>query len=324
MGEPGRQLLSRSGDGESPPTVAPVIGVYLSRDAALGVVTGPRDLVPHGGLCAEISINDTSVAGVVTAVAAVANRLTSHLPSRDGVQIGLALGGHVDPTSRAVVLSNDFRDRECWWTGVPLADHVSDLTGLDVHLVNDANALVLNDHLRDGATASDNIAAVLVGDYGLGCGLIINGQLVLGARGVSGEIGHLPVSSRGEPCRCGGSHCLERVVTLSAIDARLAAIPESGSQLSVDAFESAETAVFERAGRALGYGLVAVINLLNPRAIFIHAPSAIIEQSVFSQAAKDTAALCSFSDAGTFCPIYTRELNPVAIARGAAAYVHSR
>ncbi|MDQ1053851.1 putative NBD/HSP70 family sugar kinase [Arthrobacter sp. SORGH_AS 212] len=308
----------------SGPRAAPAIGVYLSGHEALGVISGPEELLPKGSLRTKALIVDKSVSGVVAATDTVVKGLVSRIPegNRHDIEIGVALSGHLDPSTGRVVHSSDFRDRERSWFDVPLSTRVTEMTGLPTHLINDANALALDSHDNAGQGLS-NFASVLVGEFGLGCGLVVNGNLVLGANGVSGEIGHIPVAlGKAQLCRCGGSYCLERVVTRAAIEAKLADV-FSADAPDPEAIGAAGLKIYEDAGHALGIALVVLMNLLNPSAIAIHAPVDLLEAPGFIEEARATAKRCSFSNVGTSCNIFTRRLDPIGIARGAAVYVQS-
>ena len=52
---------------------------------------------------------------------------------------------------------------------------------------------------------------------GIGAGIVLDGALFRGARGWSGELGHVPVHPDGVACRCGGQGCLERYAGQEAI-----------------------------------------------------------------------------------------------------------
>lgn len=86
--------------------------------------------------------------------------------------------------------------------------------GVPVTVENDVNAAALGaSHLMDltGPTAYLNLGT------GLAAGFVIDGRLWQGARGVSGEIGHIPVEPDGVLCPCGQRGCLETIASGSAI-----------------------------------------------------------------------------------------------------------
>ncbi len=109
------------------------------------------------------------------------------------------------------------------------------------------------------------------GEVGIGAGIVLHGTLFRGARGWSGEIGHIPVRPDGRPCRCGGRGCLERYAGQEAV---LAAAGLAGADLPADraadrladlarAGDAAALAALHDAGTALGVAVAGVVNLLD-------------------------------------------------------------
>lgn len=92
------------------------------------------------------------------------------------------------------------------WDGFVVPDFFSDLFAGPVVVDKDANIMTLGEH-RTVWPNHENIIMLKVG-MGLGCGIVANGQIVRGAQGAAGDIGHIP---RGDdiPCRCGHHGCVE-------------------------------------------------------------------------------------------------------------------
>ncbi|MBB4739316.1 putative NBD/HSP70 family sugar kinase [Actinoplanes octamycinicus] len=114
---------------------------------------------------------------------------------------------------------------------------VPELAGLPVTVDNEANLAALGE-LR--VAGGEQTFLYVSGEIGIGAGLVIDGELYRGARGWSGEIGHLTVDPDGKPCRCGASGCLEQYAGQEAL-----AADEPG------------------AAAALGIALSTVVNLLD-------------------------------------------------------------
>lgn len=72
--------------------------------------------------------------------------------------------------------------------GMPLADKLSQLTGLSVAVENDANAAAIAEHWTGGAKDLENYLVMVIGT-GIGGGLVINGQVYRGGHGMAGELG---------------------------------------------------------------------------------------------------------------------------------------
>ena len=107
------------------------------------------------------------------------------------------------------------------WAGHDITDAFRRRFGLPVYLENDANAGALAE-LRWGAgRGRDNLAYVKIAT-GIGVGMIVNGELYRGARGVAGEISHLSIDADGPRCVCGQRGCLVLYGGSGAILARAA------------------------------------------------------------------------------------------------------
>lgn len=106
------------------------------------------------------------------------------------------------------------------WRDVRAADELSVRLGLPVGLDNDANLAALAETLWGGGQGCTHVVYLKVSAR-IGCGLIVDGWLLRGARGVAGEIGHNVVNESGPVCYCGSRGCLETVASASAISEML-------------------------------------------------------------------------------------------------------
>ena len=181
-----------------------------------------------------------------------------------------------------------------WSTHLPLADVrfrdvMSERLGLPVVVDNDANAALLAES-RFGAARGASHAVLVALGTGIGSGLLLDGRIYRGARGLGAEIGHMVIDLHGPDCQgaCPGRGCLEVMASGSTIGregrAVAAALPESalGRRLAADqeitggivtelahAGDAAAVSVLAQIGRRLGYGLVGVVNVFNPELIVI-------------------------------------------------------
>ncbi|MBL6277414.1 ROK family transcriptional regulator [Micromonospora fiedleri] len=148
----------------------------------------------------------------------------------------------------------------------PLTEVIDGVPALVVD--NEANLAALSE-LHAGAGPGSFLH--ISGEVGIGAGIVLDGALYRGARGWSGEIGHIPVRPDGPPCRCGGRGCLERYAGQESI---LAAAGLAGADLPADTAPNrlAELAgagdatvlhALHEAGVALGVTVSSVINLLD-------------------------------------------------------------
>ncbi|MEU7699172.1 ROK family transcriptional regulator [Streptomyces sp. NPDC039028] len=109
----------------------------------------------------------------------------------------------------------------------------------------------------------------LTGEIGVGGAIVVHGELLRGAHGFAGEIGHLVVDAEGPLCRCGSRGCLEQYAGQSALldAARAPGIPELTDR--AEAGEPRALAALAEAGRMLGRALSGAVNLLDPEAVVL-------------------------------------------------------
>lgn len=155
---------------------------------------------------------------------------------------------------------------------------------LPVMAGNDANVAALGEMWQGGGKGYKDLVVVTLGT-GVGGGIICNGQMVTGAKGAGGEIGHIHVEDQEtEECGCRNKGCLEQYSSATGI-VRLAkrrlALDEAPSVLrdgeisakavfdAVKAGDPVAIEVAERFGEYLGKGLAAVAAVVNPSAFVI-------------------------------------------------------
>ena len=136
-----------------------------------------------------------------------------HLTKEQVTGIGIGVPGPV---------LNENRVQGCvnlGWGNVCVADELSALTGMKVKAANDANVAALGEQWQGGGKGYRNIVMFTLGT-GVGGGIIQNGQIVSGANGAAGEIGHMVIT---EPenvvgtCGCGHQGCLEQIASATGI-----------------------------------------------------------------------------------------------------------
>jgi glucokinase len=174
------------------------------------------------------------------------------------------------------------------WENLPLKEQLSSRLDRPVVVGNDANLAALGEQ-RFGAGQGHSDLVYLTLSTGIGGGVISGGQLLLGARGVAAEVGHMVLEADGPTCVCGGRGCLEALASGTAIarEARLrlqagqtsAMLALAGgdpqrltARLIGEAAQSGDPLaldLFQRAGFYIGLGLVNLLNLFNPAIIVV-------------------------------------------------------
>ncbi len=175
--------------------------------------------------------------------------------------------------------------------------------------------------------SSGGFALVTVG-AGVGCGMSVHGRVVSGAFGVSGELGHLPVSGTERVCTCGNTGCVEAVASTQAIVDQVweqtgnATLSLVGAVRLARSRDAAAREVFTQAGRALGLGIASVANLIGPERIIISGEG-VAAYDLFSDEIRRTFADQAFG-AAAGCELLVRPLPFEAWARGGAAMAAHR
>ncbi|MFW6389334.1 MAG: ROK family protein [Marinilabiliaceae bacterium] len=98
----------------------------------------------------------------------------------------------------------------------PIASFLQEQLQLPVFVENDAKAVTLA-VWRFGVARNQKDVLVLLLDWGIGLGMILNGKLYRGDSGFAGEFSHIPMVENGESCICGKNGCLETVAAGSSL-----------------------------------------------------------------------------------------------------------
>lgn len=206
------------------------------------------------------------VPGSADAAVAQVLRMAEDVGS-EAAALGVVVPGIVDEDAGVGVWSENIG-----WRDVPFAELLAQRLPCPVAFGHDVRAWGLAEATLGAARGKDNVAVVPVGT-GIAAALIVDGK-ALRARGVAGEIGHLRVGGE-QPCRCGGTGCLEAVASATAIvrtyndEAKASvrgAVEVTRALLAGDAIAAR---VWWRAVDYLADGLAAVTAVLAPERFII-------------------------------------------------------
>ncbi len=102
------------------------------------------------------------------------------------------------------------------WGYVNVLEIVKKYSHLPSAITNDANAAAIGEMIFGAAKWMKNFVVITLGT-GLGSGIVVNGELVYGADGFAGEVGHTIVDTNGRECGCGRRGCLETYASATGI-----------------------------------------------------------------------------------------------------------
>ncbi len=232
-----------------------------------------------GAILEEVRMPSRAADGppsVVERIVACAAQVRAALPAGgDLLGIGLGAPGPLDPFTGEVLFAPNLPG----WRDVPLRRMVEERTGLSVELGNDANAAALGEWLFGGGQGARNLAYITV-STGIGGGVIADGRLLLGHRGLGTEVGTsiIDVSSgawwehlasgtglaqaaadamRSDPASALHALATPEIVTAAHVSQAAAA----GDPLALR--------LMEREGELLGIGLTNILHLFSPELILM-------------------------------------------------------
>ncbi len=190
-------------------------------------------------------------------------------------KVGIALPGNVSPRGDICYKCPNLLK----WRDVPVSEFLRDLLkqylkrDFQVVAINDVNAAAIGEyHFNVKVLLNKPPASMLyiaVGT-GVGGGIVLNGKLLVGPRGLAGEIGHLPLDSSPDApiCGCGSKGCLETQASAKAITRKASErlghnyTPRELYNLILKTPDSQEASIakdiFREAGYFLGLGIIAV------------------------------------------------------------------
>jgi len=200
-------------------------------------------------------VEHTTWASPPTAAQALERITTTCAPlAREATACGVSFGGPFDFATQTCVRSMHVPG----WDSVAISRLLSDQLDLPVITDNDANVAALGEYALLPPASRDPMLYVTI-STGVGAAVIANGQLLRGAHGLAGELGHLPIG-HDKACNCGQVGCLERAV--------------SGYWLEHDHRQPAEQVLADESTRTrwiadLATGLWSATVLLDPAAIVL-------------------------------------------------------
>jgi glucokinase len=147
------------------------------------------------------------------------------------------------------------------WRDFPLRERLAALFAVSCAIDNDAKAFALGEHWLGAGRGARALLGVVV-STGVGAGIVIDGQLVHGASGQAGHLGHVLADTDGPVCECGARGCVEAIASGSALERRGGDEPAviAGRARAGDA---SAMRMYVDAGRALARGIASATALLD-------------------------------------------------------------
>ncbi|PSR35682.1 MAG: hypothetical protein C7B44_12950 [Sulfobacillus thermosulfidooxidans] len=248
----------------------------------LGIEVAPRivrlivtDLM--GDVVATFEESGVAAAGddLIRALCALISKARNHLPqSRYGLMaVGIAISGWVDFAQGVVVAAPNMT-----WAPLALQERLASCVHVPIIVDNEANAALAYEHGHGILRDVDHAVYLSVG-YGLGSGMLMNGAVYRGHKGMAGEMGHMVLDPAGPLCTCGNHGCWEMYSSEKALQRMMSGcapvLTVNEGDLTHWAIQQARQGApcarqaLRAVGRSLGQGIINIANLLNPQTLVV-------------------------------------------------------
>jgi glucokinase-like ROK family protein len=173
------------------------------------------------------------------------------------------------------------------WNHFPVRETFGAELGCPVLVDNDVNIMALGEKHAGIAKSVDDFLFVKIGT-GIGCGIMVHGEIYRGVSGSAGDIGHIRVDDNGPLCMCGNTGCLEAFFSGTALarDALAAArsgrseelermLAHAGTLTATDVAVAAANGdpvavgMIRDGGRRVGQVLAGLVSFFNPGLVVI-------------------------------------------------------
>lgn len=201
----------------------------------------------------------------------------ARLGMKDLSGIGIGTPGFIDSAKGATHWSPLYQNGD-----TNLKDLLQERFQITTHIENDANTVTLAQQWFGAGRGVGNFLMVTV-EHGVGMGIVLNGQIYRGSRGIAGEFGHMVIRPGGELCRCGKRGCVEAYVAdYKILEAAVNACKTSQwhcddpTNLTIEDVtelarqgEPALQEIFKTSGQVLGQSISGLVQIFNPERIII-------------------------------------------------------
>jgi glucokinase len=222
---------------------------------------------------------DTPIIDTVTArLSEFMDRSKLHYSQISG--IGVSATGQIDTKEGKVAGAAGHIKK---WEGCNIREHIKRIYSGPVTVMNDANCAALAEQWIGGAKGLSDVVVITVGT-GVGGGIIANSEIICGAAGGAGEIGHITIRNNGRRCSCGNRGCYEQYASVPAL-INMVQLAKKAGKLDSSLLAEGEIngrVIFEAAGtgsyldiildRWIDYvadGLIGIVHTFSPQIVLV-------------------------------------------------------
>lgn len=196
--------------------------------------------------------------------------------------IGVGAAGQIDRKNGVIIAAPNL---ECY--DLKIKEILTEHFNIPVFVGNDVEIAALGEQKFGAGKNCDDFVCIFVGT-GVGSAIVKNGNIIYGATGTAGEIGHMIVDLNGRQCACGAHGCLEAYASRSAIEKRIEGALKKGrksvileylepgksitSNMIKKSIEKDDELVLQcvtEASEYLSGGIASIINFINPQLVIL-------------------------------------------------------
>ena len=193
--------------------------------------------------------------------------------------IGVSATGKVNSNTGVIVgVGGNIKN----WCNTEIKKELEEIYNLKTTVINDANSMVIGEQWIGKAKNYKNIIGITIGT-GVGGGIIVNSNVLLGSIGIAGELGHFSINSNGKVCTCGNIGCYEQYASMTALIKNVKEKYSDIGNLSISKDEINGKYIFDELEKGnkelesvvinwiedIGKGLVSLTHIFNPEIIII-------------------------------------------------------
>lgn len=196
--------------------------------------------------------------------------------------VGVGSAGQIDRNNGIILAAPNL---DCY--DLDIKKILSEKFNLPIFVGNDVEVATLSEKRFGAGKDCNDFVCIFVGT-GIGSTIVKNGEIIYGATGTAGEIGHMIVDLNGRECACGGHGCLEAYASRSAIEKRIEGALKKGRKSCISEYlepgksitssmirksiEREDELVLQYVNEASEYlsgGIASIINFINPEMIIL-------------------------------------------------------
>lgn len=198
------------------------------------------------------------------------------------IALGMAIPGLVNKKTGINYTYKSLNSQDIY-----LGKLIENYYNLPTFVINESKATAVREYHFGLAKVKSHVLSVNV-DWGIGLGIVLNGEIFDGASGFAGELGHIQVNPEGVVCSCGKVGCLDTITSVSSLlqciknglrNGHFSKLSECKDSLEninlkmvIDATQKGDgfaIDILRNIGFGLGKGLSIVVNFFNPQIIII-------------------------------------------------------